>query len=61
MSVENIPVVVTLTRAEAQALVQAHHSLLHEDGSHPDWPAFDRAVDKLQHQLAAVQAEESES
>ena len=47
-------VVVTLTQHEAQSLIWAHGSLLDANGGHPDWRAFDRAVDKLQHQLAAV-------
>lgn len=44
----------TLTQAEAQAVIWGHESLLDANGGHADWRAFDRAVDKVQHQLAAV-------
>lgn len=47
-------VTVTLTQAEAQAVIWGHKSLLDANGGHADWRAFDRAVDKVQHQLAAV-------
>lgn len=45
---------VELTQWEAQAILWAHGLLLDANGDHPDWRAFDRAYNKIEHQLAAV-------
>jgi hypothetical protein len=47
-------VTVTLTQAEASALVRAYSALEDAICAHPDWPALERAVTKTQHQLNAV-------
>lgn len=50
-------ITIVITRWEAQALVWAHECLLDANGGHPDWRAFDRAVNKIEAQLRPPESE----